>query len=88
MSADLDDDNEPDYCFIYSSGKQEQIAPIRFDFVAVPGVAMAHKKDGSTYMGILGNHKWKGWLEVTNTALVRFSQLEYDNVISLMVERS
>ncbi|MBO4463228.1 MAG: chitobiase/beta-hexosaminidase C-terminal domain-containing protein [Prevotella sp.] len=83
MSADLDEDNEPDYCFIYNSGKQEKLSPIRFDFVNVPGTAMAHKqapKDANTsYMGIMGNHKWTGWLEVTNTCFIRFSQLEYDN---------
>ena len=79
MSADLDEDNEPDYSFIYSSGKGEKISPIRFDFVNVPGTAMAHKMTSTTYMGIMGNHKWKGWLEVTNTAFIRFSQLEYDD---------
>lgn len=79
MSADLDEDNEPDYSFIYNSGKGEKIAPIRFDFVNVPGTAMAHKRTSSTYMGIMGNHKWKGWLEVTNTCFIRFSQLEYDD---------
>lgn len=79
MSADLDNDNEPDYSFIYNSGKGEKISPIRFDFVNVPGTAMAHKQTSTTYMGIMGNHKWKGWLEVTNTAFIRFSQLEYDD---------
>ncbi len=78
MSADLDFDNEPDYSLFYNSGKGLQMHPIRFDFVNVPGTAMAHKKSG-TYMGILGNHKWRGWLEVTNTTFIRFSQLEYDN---------
>ena len=78
MSVDMDEDNEPDFSFIYNSGKQKQISPIRFDFVNVPGTAMAHKKSG-TYMGIMGNHKWNGWLEVTNTAFIRFSQLEYDS---------
>lgn len=79
MSVDMDQDMEPDYSFIFNSGKGEQIAPIRFDFVNVPGTAMAHKKTSTTYMGIMGNHKWKGWLEVTNTSFIRFSQLEYDN---------
>ena len=79
MSVDKDEDNEPDYSFIYNSGKGEKISPIRFDFVNVPGTAMAHKKTSTTYMGIMGNHKWKGRLEVTNTAFIRFSQLEYDD---------
>ena len=79
MSIDLDEDNEPDYSFIYNSGKQKQISPIRFDFVNVPGTAMAHKMTSTNYMGIMGNHKWRGWLEVTNTTFIRFSQLEYDD---------
>ena len=79
MSADLDNDNEPDYSFIYNSGKGQEMCPIRFDFVNVPGTAMAHKHTTGTYMGIMGNNKWNGWLEVTNTSFIRFSQLEYDS---------
>ena len=78
MSADLDHDNEPDYSLIIRSGKGENISEIRFDFINVPGVVMAHKKTSTTQMGILGNMKPKGWFEVTNTAVIRFSQLEYD----------
>ena len=55
------------------------MCPIRFDFVNVPGTAMAHKNTSGTYMGIMGNNKWNGWLEVTNTSFIRFSQLEYDS---------
>ena len=79
MSVDQNDDNEPDYCLIISSGKQQGFSPVRFDFVGVPGTTMAHKITSTTFMGILGNHKWKGWLETTNTTLIRFSQLEYDS---------
>ena len=79
MSVDQNDDNEPDYCFIFNSNKQQRISPVRFDFVSVPGTTMAHKITSTTFMGIMGNHKWKGWLETTNTTLIRFSQLEYDN---------
>jgi hypothetical protein len=79
MSADLDHDNEPDYSLIIRSGKGEAISEIRFDFINVPGVVMAHKKTSTTQMGILGNMKPKGWFEVTNTAVIRFSQLEYDH---------
>ena len=78
MSADLDHDNEPDYSLIIRSGKQEVISPIRFDFINAPGVVMAHKKTSTTQMGIIGNMKPKGWFEVTNTAVIRFSQMEYD----------
>lgn len=78
MSIDFDKDNEPDYSLIVSSGKNEKIPPIRFDFINVPGVAMAHKKTSTTAMGILGNSTPSGWFEVTNTAVIRFSQFEYD----------
>jgi hypothetical protein len=77
MSADLNFDNEPDYSLIINSGKQEQISPIRFDFVNVIGTSMAHKQSGAK-MGILGNMKPNGWFEVTNTTIIRFSQFEYD----------
>ena len=77
MSADLNFDNEPDYSLIINSGKQERISPIRFDFVNVIGTSMAHKQSGAK-MGILGNMKPDGWFEVTNTAIIRFSQFEYD----------
>ena len=79
MSADFDHDNEPDFSFIINSGKQRATHPIRYDFVNVPATSMAHKQTSSTYMGIMGNHKWYGWLEVTNTCFIRFSQLEYDS---------
>ena len=78
MSIDKNRDNEPDYSLIINSGKNEEIPQIRFDFINVPGVAMAHKKTSTTYMGILGNSKPRGWFEVTNTANIRFSQMEYD----------
>lgn len=78
MSIDFDKDNEPDYSLIVSSGKNEKIPSIRFDFINVPGVAMAHKKTSTTAMGILGNSTPSGWFEVTNTAVIRFSQFEYD----------
>ena len=79
MSADLNFDNEPDYSLIIHSGKQEKISPIRFDFINVPNAAMAHKITSTTYMGILGNLKFKGWCETTNTTIIHFSQFEYDS---------
>lgn len=78
MSADLDHDNEPDYSLIIRSGKNDYFSPIRFDFINAPGVVMAHKKTSTTQMGIIGNSKPKGWFEVTNTTVIRFSQMEYD----------
>lgn len=78
MSADLDGDNEPDYSLIINTGKQEVLPPIRFDFLNVPGTAMAQKQSDTNAMGILSNMNFAGWFEVTNTSLIRFSQLEYD----------
>ena len=79
MSADLNFDNEPDYSLIFNSGKQEKLSPIRLDFINVPGTAMAHKQTSTTYMGIWGNMKFRGWFETTNTTTIRFSQFEYDS---------
>ena len=79
MSADLNFDNEPDYSFIFRSSKQEQISPIRFDFINVPGMAMAHKVFENNDMGVPGNFKWRGWCEITNTCMIRFPQFEYDS---------
>ena len=79
MSIDLNEDNEPDYSLIYRSGKQKSFCPIRFDFINVPGMAMAHKTSSDANMGIPGNTKMIGWFEITNTALIHYAQFEYDN---------
>ena len=82
MSADLNNDNEPDYSFIFRSNKQEMIAPIRFDFINVPSLAMAHKvgtaENVKNNMSIPGNLKILGWFELTNTCNIVFSQFEMD----------
>ena len=79
MSIDLNHDNEPDYSLIYRSGKQKDICHIRFDFINVPAMSMAHKTASSNNMAIPGNCKPKGWYETTNTALIRYNQFEYDH---------
>lgn len=79
MSIDLDNDNEPDYSIIFRSGKQQDLYSIRYDFINMPGAAMAHKTPSNDNMGIPGNCKIRGWFEITNTALIRFNQFEYDN---------
>ena len=78
-SIDLNEDNEPDYSLIYRSGKQKKFCPIRFDFINVPGAAMAHKTLSNDNMGIPGNTKMTGWFEITNTALIHYAQFEYDS---------
>lgn len=77
MSADFDEDNEPDFSFIYHHTDRKEISPIRFDFINVPGTAMAQKPNTSTMMCNAGIFKPYGWFELTNTALMRFGQFEY-----------
>ena len=78
MSIDLDKDNEPDYSLIFRSGKQKDLYSIRYDFINIPGMAMAHKTASNNNMGIPGNSKIRGWFEITNTALIRYNQFEYE----------
>lgn len=77
MSIDLNKDNEPDYCLIYRSGKNQALNPIRFDFITVPGIVMAHKMASHGDLGIPGNCTPKGWFEVTTTGLIKYGQFEH-----------
>ena len=77
MSIDNNRDNEPDYSLIFRSAKNKNCSQIRYDFLNVPGAAMAHKMSSSTNLAIPGNAFYKGWLEVTTTGLIQFNQLEY-----------
>ena len=77
MSVDLNKDNEPDYCLIYRSGKNQKISPIRFDFITVPGMVMAHKNATNGDLGIPGNCTPMGWFEITTTGLIKYGQFEH-----------
>lgn len=83
MSIDLNKDNEPDYCLIYRSGKNQVMSPIRFDFITVPGMVMAHKMAQTSKaskdrdLGIPGNCTPRGWFEITTTGLIRYGQFEH-----------
>ena len=81
MSADLDFDNEPDYSLIYTHNGRANgaISPIRFDFLNMPGLAMAQKPNGATALRNVNIFQPKGWFEVTNTCLIHMVQMEYDN---------
>ena len=79
MSIDLNEDNEPDYSLIFRSGKQKTVSPIRYDFINVPALSMAHKMASHTDLAIPGNCKPLGWFEITTTALIRYNQFEYDS---------
>ena len=76
-SVDLNEDNEPDYCLIFRSGKQKPVAPIRYDFITLPGMAMAMKMATHDNLAIPGNCKPLGWFEVTTTGLIKFGQFEH-----------
>ena len=78
MSADFDNDNEPDFSLVYQHTNRLEVAPIRFDFISILGTSMAQKPNGSANMNGVGIFKPYGWFEVTNTALIHFGQFEYD----------
>ena len=79
MSIDLDKDNEPDYSLIYHHDNRKKVSPIRFDFINVLGTAMAQKPNDAVKLYNVGIFNPSGWFEVTNTCLIHFVQLEYDN---------
>ena len=79
MSADLDKDNEPDCSFIFGHNDRQVISPVRFDFINMPGIAMAQKPNGAESFRNVSIFKPKGWFETTNTCLAHFVQFEYDN---------
>ena len=76
-SIDLNRDNEPDYCLIFRSGKNNMICPIRYDFITLPGMAMAHKMATNNNLAIPGNCRTYGWFEITTTGLIKFGQFEH-----------
>ena len=80
MSVDMDNDHEPDYSLIYHHKGRTAIAPIRFDFLNIPGTAQAQKPNGASLVCNFTIFKTKGWFEVTNTSSFYTSQLEYENL--------
>lgn len=79
MSVDFDKDNEPDYSLIYTHYNRTAVSPIRFDFLNVPGMAMAQKPYGSGTFRNVSIFNPKGWFEITNTCQISVVQFEYDN---------
>ena len=79
MSVDLDEDNEPDYSLIYCDNNRKAVSPIRFDFLNIPGMAQAQKPNGADILLNAAIFKTMGWFEITNTALMYFTQYEYEN---------
>ena len=78
MSADFDLDNEPDFCFQVgmNNGGRPNIHPIRFDFLMVPDITMAIRKDAN-YLGMRIICP-QGHFEVTETSYMYITQFEYD----------
>ena len=76
-SVDLDDDHEPDCCYMLRFDARTLFHPVRFDFINLIGLGMAQKSTGGTGSYNLGIIQPKAWFEVTNTALFRVTQFEY-----------
>ena len=79
MSADLDLDNEPDYCFQLQFRYQYQrrgIQPIRFDFLTIPELGLAVRHNTQAYA--IGIFVPQGHFEITETACMHTTQFEYD----------
>ena len=84
MSIDENKDNEPDYTYIFAHESRKNISPIRFDFLNIMGIAEAQlpkNTDSNMKFRNVSIFKSKGWLEITNTCVVNFSQLEYDDAL-------
>ena len=79
MSVDTDNDHEPDYSLIYHHKSRLNITPIRFDFLNIPGTAQAQKPSNASLICNFTIFKTRGWFEVTNTAFMYSSQIEYEN---------
>ena len=77
MSADLDGDDEPDNTLFYYHNQRKRVAPIRFDFLNIPGVGMVKRTHDATMDPEPGIFKPRGWFEITNTVFIRFGQFEY-----------
>ena len=77
MSADFDNDNEPDYTFFYQHTDRRNVAPLRFDFINIPGIGMVQKADGVESNFQPGIFRPTSWFEITNTTLIQFNQFEY-----------
>ena len=79
MSIDLDEDNEPDYSYILRFNNRNSVHPVRIDFLNVIGLGMAQKSTGGTGTYNFGIMNPLDWFEVTNTALFRVTQFEYEH---------
>ena len=89
MSADLDFDNEPDFCMQWQfreGTNRPSILPIRFDFLPVPELGLAIRHNSLAYS--LGIFVPQGHFEITETAFMHTSQFEYDSNNTRMESQS
>ena len=77
-TIDLDNDNEPDYSFMLRNDGRNQLHPVKWDLLNVVGLGMAQKATDGKGSYNHGIFQPLDWFEVTNTALFRVTQLEYD----------
>ena len=77
-TIDEDGDNEPDYSFILRFNSRTQFHPVKYDFVNLVGLGMAQKATGGKSTFNFGIPQPINWFEVTNTALFRVTQFEFD----------
>lgn len=78
MSADLDMDNEPDFCWQFQwrlNTDRRQILPVRFDFLPIPELGLAIRHDKYAYA--IGIFVPRGHFEITETAFMHTTQFEY-----------
>ena len=79
MSVDLDFDDEPDYCLqlqFRQNTDRPGVQPIRFDFLPVIELGLAVRHNNLAYA--IGLMVPQGHFEITETALMRTTQFEWD----------
>ena len=82
MSADLDIDNEPDFCWQLqwrSNTDRRPILPVRFDFLPIPELGLAIRHNTNAYA--IGIFVPRGHFEITETSFMHTTQFEYMSVI-------
>lgn len=80
MSVDNNNDHEPDYCLYLShGGDRVATRPVRFTNLVMPALGRAAKpNDEQTGLGGPAIYHAVGHFELTETALARFTEFEYD----------
>lgn len=80
MSSDLNKDGEPDYSLFLQHGTYRlEVAPLRYDFINIPTIGLAQKADELQRSPSIGIYWNNGWFEVTNTAVLRLEQMEFND---------